>query len=156
MVMNQKMIASRILKCGVSRVWIDPSRLGDVEDAITAADVRRLISDSVIKALPKQGVSKSRKTKMMKQKKKGRRKGHGSRKGAAGARTPRKRQWIKRIRAIRSLLNQLRNEGAIERRTYRILYKTSKSGFFRSKSHLMTHIERNNMLKKDMNKEKVE
>ena len=154
--MKQKIIASRILKCGVSRVWIDPSRLGDVEDAITAADVRRLISDGLVKAFPKQGVSRSRKQKIMKQKKKGRRKGHGSRKGKAGARTPKKRQWIKRIRAIRSLLNQLRNEGAIERRTYRILYKTSKSGFFRSKSHLMTHIERNNMLKKDMTKEKVE
>ena len=147
--MKQKMIASKVLKCGVSRVWIDPSRINDVEDAITTGDVRRLIKDGVILALPKQGTSSSRKAKMMKQKKKGRRKGHGSRKGKSGARTPPKAQWMKRIRVIRALLKQLHRQGAIETRTYRIMYTTSKSGFFRNKSHLMTHLERNNLLKKE-------
>lgn len=141
-----------MLKCGVNRVWIDPSRINDVEDAITTADIRRLINDGLIRALPKQGISKSRKVKIMKQKKKGRRKGHGSRKGKIGARAPAKKQWTKRIRALRSLLKQLRNDGAIEKRTYRNLYSVSKSGYFRSKSHLMTHLERNNLLKKDVAK----
>jgi large subunit ribosomal protein L19e len=152
--MKQKIIASKVLKCGVSRVWIDPARTSDVKDAITTEDIRRLIKDGIIKALPKQGLSSARRSKMMMQKRKGRRKGHGSRKGTSGARAPGKRQWIKRIRAIRALLKELRNQGAIERRTYRSLYTVSKSGFFRSKSHLMTHLERNNLLKKELAKEK--
>ncbi len=152
--MKQKAIAAKVLKCGISRVWIDPSKISDVEDAITTEDVRRLVKDGVISALQKQGVSKYRKSKLMKQKKKGRRKGHGSRKGKAGARTPTKEQWMARIRSMRALLKQMRDQGVIERRTYRNLYAISKSGFFRSKSHLMTHIEHNNLLKKDVTKEK--
>ncbi len=150
--MKQKKIASKILKAGVSRIWIDPSRISDVEDAITTEDVRRLIKDGLVKAMPKQGVSTSRKSKLMRQKKKGRRKGLGSRKGKSGARTYSKMQWMKRIRSIRALLKQMRDQGAIEKSTYRNLYMTSKSGFFRSKSHLMTHLERNNLLKKTSSK----
>lgn len=152
MVMKQKILASRLLKCGVSRVWIDPAKVSDVEDAITAEDIRRLIKDGVISASPKTGVSTGRKAKLMKQKKKGRRKGRGSRKGKFGARTPAKKQWAKRIRAIRTMLKQLRDDGTIEKRTYRQVYNVSKSGFFRSKSHLMTHLERNNLLKKSVAK----
>ncbi len=152
--LKQKKIAAKVFKCGLSRVWIDPTRLSDVEDAITTEDVRRLIKDGVIKVLPKQGISSSRKSKMMKQRKKGRRKGHGSRKGTSGARAPPKALWMKRIRSLRALLKEMRDQGVIERRTYRNLYSVSKSGFFRSKSHLMTHIERNNLLKKDVSKEK--
>jgi len=151
--LKQKVIASKVLKCGKSRVWIDPVRLNDVEDAITTEDVRRLIKDGIIKALPKRGISSFRRAKMVKQKRKGRGKGYGSRKGSAGARTPSKAQWMKRIRAIRRLLRELRKQDVIEKRTYRNMYMVAKSGFFRSKSHLVTHLERNNLLKKDIAKE---
>ena len=154
--LKQKIIASKVLKCGMSRVWIDPSRVSDIEDAITTEDVRRFIKDGVIKALPKKGLSSGRKSKLMKQKRKGRRKGHGSRKGASGARTPRKKKWMKGIRAMRVLLKSLRDQGAIEKLTYRNLYIATKSGVFRNKSHLLTHLERNNLLKKEAGKEQRE
>ena len=32
----QKNVAARILKCGKSRVWLNPSRINDVSEAITA------------------------------------------------------------------------------------------------------------------------
>lgn len=148
---SQKTIAARILKCGKTRVWIDPVRIGDVSEAITGSDIRRLIDEGAIKKIQKQGVSSFRKRKIMRQKKKGRRKGVGSRKGSLGTRLNKKDVWMKRIRSLRKLLKQLRNENKIEKKTYRNLYMKTKSGFFRSKAHLMNYIERNELFKENSN-----
>ena len=48
----QKKLASRILKVGTHRVWVNPSKVKDVEKAITRIDVKKLIKQNVIKALP--------------------------------------------------------------------------------------------------------
>ena len=34
-VASQRRIAASILKCGVNRVWFDPERLSDIENAIS-------------------------------------------------------------------------------------------------------------------------
>lgn len=143
----QKRTASRIMKCGVTRVWIDPSRIKDVQEAITGHDIRRFIKDGVIVKLPKKGISSYRKNRAMKQKQKGRRRGQGTRKGyAAGLQ---KRQWIKRIRVIRRTLKELKSKGRINNVTYWKMYRTAKSGFFRSKAHLISHLEKNELIKED-------
>ena len=144
---SQKMVAARILKCGLSRVWMDPARSADIAEAITAEDIRSMIKDGVIRAVPKKGLSKSRRIRRAAQKRKGRRKGKGSRKGGIGTRLRKKDAWMSRIRAIRSLLRQLKTEGRIDNKVYRTVYIKSKSGFFRSRSHIMIYLERNNMLK---------
>lgn len=145
---SQKIIASRILKCGTTRVWMNPERVADISEAITSNDIRRLIKDGVIKAMPKRGLSSFRKKKLIKQKQKGRRKGQGSRKGVLNTRLNKKKQWIKRIRIIRRTLTELREAESLTKGDFRNLYLKAKSGFFRSKVHLMTYIERNNMIKK--------
>lgn len=142
---SQKQMAAKIMKCGVSRVWIDPSRTADVSDAITSQDVRTMVKDGVIKKQPKQGISSYRKKKMAEQKKKGRRKGPGSRKGSVAG--TRKREWISRIRAMRRLLVELRKNERIDSNVYRDIYTKARSGFFRSRSHIMIHLERNDLLK---------
>ncbi len=142
MLKAQKQIASRVLGCGTSRVWLDPARMKDVEEAITADDIRRLIKDGVIKASPKTGISNFRKNKVRLQKAKGRRKGKGSKKGMLGTRLNKKRIWVKRIRIIRNTLNELRESGKIDKPNYRKLYMMAKSGFFRSRSHFMLYIEK--------------
>lgn len=144
---SQKMVAARILKCGLSRVWMDPSRSADIAEAITAEDLRGLINDGVIRATPKRGLGSFRRKKLALQKQKGRRKGKGSRKGGLGTRLRRKDAWMSRIRAIRKLLTQLKAEGKIDGKTYRSIYVKSKSGFFRSRSHVLIYLERNNLLK---------
>lgn len=144
---SQKRLAAKQLGCGISRVWIDPKKMGQVAEAITNEDIRKLISDGIMKAKPKKGVSRGRKKKIAMQKKKGRRKGRGSRKGKIGTRLPRKREWIKRIRAIRDALKELRDNGKINRGTYRELYKKAKGGFFRSRAHLYSFIEKENLAK---------
>jgi len=146
---SQKNIAARVLKCGKTRVWLDPARIGDISESITSSDIRRLIKDGVIKKLPKKGLSNYRKKKIAKQKSKGRRKDVGSRKGKLGTRQNRKKTWIKRIRAIRKMIKELKSKNQINNQTYWDIYVKSKSGFFRSKSHVMTYLERNDLLKED-------
>lgn len=127
---------------------MNPSRLADIEEAITSEDVRRLIKDGVIAARPKGGLSNFRKKKLAEQKRKGRRRGRGSVKGKKGTRLQKKQNWMKTIRSIRAMLRELKEKGNIDNRTYRDLYTKSKSGYFRSKSHVMIYLERNGLLKK--------
>ncbi len=137
----QRRLAASILKCGENRVWFDPAALEDIATAATKQDIRELIEKGVIKRRPVNGVSRARINRRKLQKRKGRRRGHGSRKGAKGARMPRKRMWILRIRALRKALRQLKAEGVIDRSTYRLLYRKAKGGEFRSVAHLKSYVE---------------
>ncbi len=137
----QRRLAASVLKCGENRVWFDPTALEDIATAATKDDIRELIEQGVVKRRPVKGVCRARIRKNRIQKKKGRRRGHGSRRGAKGARMPRKRHWIIRIRALRKSLREMRDNGVIDRRTYRILYRKAKGGEFRSVSHLKAYIE---------------
>lgn len=138
---NQKRLASSVMSVGKSRVRIDPDRIDEVAGAVTRADVRKLVSGGVITAVQKQGVSRGRGRKIAAQKAKGRRTGPGSRKGAKGARTPRKEQWMNRIRALRNELSVLREKGAISPSVYRDYYVRAKGGQFRSRAHLRSHMK---------------
>ncbi|OPY31453.1 MAG: 50S ribosomal protein L19e [Methanomassiliicoccales archaeon PtaU1.Bin124] len=144
---NQKRMAADILKCGHTRVWIDPNRIEEVADAITRADIRKAIDSGSIRALPKTGVSRGRARYKLAQRAKGRRRGQGSRKGTAGARTPTKRKWIQTIRPIRATLRDLKDSGKIDRSTYREFYRKSKGGMFRSKRQLLLHLKTEGHLK---------
>lgn len=137
----QKELAAKILKCGKSRVYIDPKGIEDVSEAITREDIRMLIKKGLIKKLPKKGNSRSRIRKRQEQKKKGLRNGPGSRKGTKYARFGRKERWIKTIRAIRDELRRLRNEGKIDKKIYRRYYRYAKGGMFRSRAHLLLHLK---------------
>ena len=56
-----------------------------------------------------------------------------------------KRRWMKTVRALRKELTGLRKAGRITPHDYRELYMKSKSGFFRSRKHLLTYIKDNIM-----------
>ncbi|HIH69375.1 50S ribosomal protein L19e [Methermicoccus shengliensis] len=137
----QKRMAASLLGVGEGRVWIDPEEAEEVSKAITRQDVRELIEKGIIKRKPVQGISRVRARALAAKRAYGHRKGPGSRKGAKGARAPRKEQWIKRIRAQRRLLSELRDSGKLTRSEYRMLYRKSKGGEFRSTAHLRTYIE---------------
>jgi len=124
-----------------NRVWIDPNALEEVAAAATKDDIRELIKKGLIKRKPVQGVSRARINKRRAQKRKGRRRGYGRRKGKKTARLSRKRAWIIRVRALRKRLRELKQQNVIDRRTYRILYRKVKGGEFRSVSHLNAYIE---------------
>ena len=54
---NQRRLAAQVMKIGRNRVWIDPQRIEDVESAITREEIRKLVHEKVIAALPIQGVA---------------------------------------------------------------------------------------------------
>jgi large subunit ribosomal protein L19e len=137
----QKKIAAQVLQVGKGRVWIDPAAIEDVANAITKDDIRELIQSGVIKRKPVKGTSRVRARVRYLKKKAGRRRGHGSRKGRAGAREGRKEHWMKRIRALRRRLRELKESGEIDRQTYRMLYRKAKGGEFRNVAHLEAYIE---------------
>jgi len=138
---NQRRMAAAVLKCGVNRVWFDPERQTDIEGAISRDSVRELIEDGAIKAHPVKGNSRGRARERMARRAYGHRKGPGRRKGAAGARAPRKRVWIGKIRAQRRALREMRDDGTIDRSLYRLMYRRASGGQFRSVAHLTAHIE---------------
>ena len=133
---NQKKMAAQLLGCGVNRIWINPSYVDQVAQAVQKEDIREFIEDGIITARPIKGTSRVRARKRLEQRRKGRRKGHGSRKGSANARTPRKQRWMRTIRAQRRVLKQLREEGSIDATNYRHYYLKSKGGSYRSIAHM--------------------
>jgi large subunit ribosomal protein L19e len=136
----QKRLASKVLKVGVSRVWIDPEKREDVEKAITKWDIRKLVKKGDIKALPEKLHRPKERTK--------KKRGMGSRKGKKYSIVPRKRRWISTIRPLRRLLKELKSSGEIDNQTYRRMRLLAKGGMFRSRSHLRTYLEQHDLLKK--------
>ncbi|MCK5031316.1 MAG: 50S ribosomal protein L19e [Thermoplasmatales archaeon] len=148
---NQRRMASTLLKCGANRVWMDHDRIDEIAKAVTKDDIRILIRGRAIESKQKKGTSRGRKKFNAEQKKKGRRRGYGSRKGAKYARLPRKERWIRTIRPIRSYLKMLRSEEKINRTIYRKYYRKAKGGEFRSKRHLETHLISDGIIKEGVN-----
>ena len=142
---SQRRMAAEILKVGKSRVWIDPERVEDVELAISREEIRRLIHEKAIRKLPEKGISRGRTRMLHEKRKKGRRRGHGSRQGPKGARFPRKKAWIIRIRAQRRRLRELRDKHIITESVYRRLYIMAGSGVFRSVSALERYMDAHNL-----------
>lgn len=138
---SQKRIVASILRCGVNRVWFDPERLTDIENAISREDLRGLVTDGAIKARQKKGVSRGRARAKIAKRSYGHCKGPGRRKGAAGARNSGKRAWIQKIRAIRKALIGLRDANTIDRHMYRIMYRKAAGGQFRSVAHMKAQLE---------------
>lgn len=146
---NQRRMAASILKCGGTRVWMDPDRLEEIAKAVTRDDVLILVKGGAIKSIQKQGNSRGRHKHILHQKQKGRRTGQGSRKGPKHARLPKKERWIRTIRPIRTYLKQLREETKIDAHTYRVYYRKAKGGVFRNKQHLKSHLLADNIIKEE-------
>ncbi|MDY6769805.1 MAG: 50S ribosomal protein L19e [Candidatus Nanohaloarchaea archaeon] len=132
---SQKRMAADVLGVGESRVWIDPDRTDDVEGAITKQDIRNLVESGVIRKKQEEGTGRTVDE--------NRTQGHGSRKGKQGARKSDKEQWTEKIRALRSRLKELRDDGDITSSQYRELYDMASGGFFRNTKHMELYIEKN-------------
>lgn len=142
---NKRKIVARILKVGIDRVWFDPGRASDIQQAITKDDFRKLISEGAVLVKQKKGVSRGRARARLLQKRKGRQSGSGSRKGAKTSRLSRKTLWVKGIRAQRELFSNLVQKKSITDDVYRHLRKKAKGGFFRSRRHVKTYLTENKM-----------
>jgi len=146
---TQKRIAKSLFNVGKDRVKFDSERLSEIKEAITKKDIKGLVNKKVITIKPKGGVSRVRARKILLQKKKGRRKGIGSRKGKSSARLKPKKVWMNKIRILRRFLKTLKDKSLINNKDYRELYLKAKGGFFRNQRHLKTYINERGLIIKD-------
>jgi large subunit ribosomal protein L19e len=137
---NQRRMAASLLKCGEGRVWIDPASQEELADAVTRSDIRSAIKAGVIRRSAVQGTSRARARRHALEVEKGRHSGPGSRRGTPSARVPRKERWMRRIRAQRTLLQELRASKKIAPAVYREFYRRAKGGMFRSRAHLIVNL----------------
>ena len=132
-------MAAKILQVGMNRVRIDPENLERVVDAITKDDIRTLIREGTISSKPIKGISRGRtRKKRISKKKRGR--GSGSKKGTSGARSPKKRLWVTKVRAMRNYLKKAKERGDITGEAFNKLYMQIKGGQIKSIRHLKEHM----------------
>jgi len=144
----QKRMAAEILKCGENRVYFDPYLIDEIKMAITREDIRNLVKEGIIIKKYKKGNSKYRKNLLHERKKKGRARGIGKRKGTKGARFPKKKMWMNRIRPQRRELKKLRDRKLITTAVYRKLYKNAKGGMFTSVAQMNRHIKEKDLIRR--------
>jgi large subunit ribosomal protein L19e len=133
---------------GQNRVWIDPERTDDAEAAITREEIRKLLHENIIKALPERGVSRARTRLLHEKKKKGRRRGAGRKSGASKAKISKKEAWMSRIRALRKRLRKLKVNKVISDDSYRKLYKMASSGRFTSVGDMERYLKAHDLWRK--------
>jgi large subunit ribosomal protein L19e len=136
------------MKVGQNRVWIDPERVSDVESAITREEVRKMIHEKVIVSSPIQGVSRGRAKVIHAKKRKGRRKGPGSKSGTPHATISKKEAWMKKIRSLRKKLREYKANRVVTESNYRTLYMIAGSGRFASIADMERYIKAHDMWRK--------
>ncbi|HIE22778.1 MAG TPA: 50S ribosomal protein L19e, partial [Candidatus Korarchaeota archaeon] len=131
----QRKIAAKVAGVGIDRVRFDPERIEEIEEAVTRRDISRLIAQGAITILKKKGTSRGRA-----RARRGKRRGPGSYKGSKHARLSKKKRWMRKIRALRRALREMRDSGLISKREYRELYP--RLSVFLSIAHLKSHVKR--------------
>jgi len=144
---SKKRLAAKILKVSPKKVKFNKEALGEINKAITRASIRGLIATNQITQSKKQLHSRSGARKIAAQKKKGRRKNQGSRKGTFNARLNQKKEWINRVRVQRQFIKHLKEKKVITPVNFRLIYLKIKGGLFRNKRHLKLYLEENKLTK---------
>lgn len=147
--MTQKTIrrlAADVLNVGESRIWLDPNQGSRINEALTRDDVRKLISEGVVKAFPSRGVSRQGARERQEGRRVGRRRGHGSRKGSVKARTGEKEVWIAKVRAQRRLIKSLKADGELTGPNFRKAYMLVKGSTFKGMNALKVYLKENQLI----------
>ncbi len=139
-------LSADILGIGESRVRFKPEQMSRINEALTRDDIRGLISEGIIYALPKRGVSRGGARERDDARRSGRRSGHGRRKGTQKARVDYKHAWMAKVRSQRKLLRSLRDAGAVAPQAARKIYTMIKGNAFRGKAVMRIYLKENGML----------
>ena len=127
---KKKVLASKVLGVGKSRIIFDTSALTEISEVVTKQDIRGLYEEGLIKILPIKGRKKVEKRK--------RKRSFGKIKKKVNRR---KTEYVLLTRKLRRYIAFLKSGGLIPRELYRDLRKKIRSKTFRSKAHLKEHIK---------------
>ncbi len=145
---GQRRLASKILKVGQNRVWINPQKTEEVESAITREEIRKLVHEKAITAASVKGVSRGRAKVIQAKKRRGRRKGPGSKSGTPRAVVAKKDAWMIKIRSLRRKLRELKANRTVTESSYRELYMIAGSGRFESIADMERYAKAHDMWRK--------
>ncbi len=139
-------LAADIMGAGESRVRFNPDEMARIGEALTRDDVRALIKEGIIYAIPARGVSRAGARQRAEGKRVGRHSGHGRRKGTSAARGEPKETWMAKVRSQRKLLFKMREEKTISPEAVRKIYAMIKGNAFRGKMVMRNYLNENNLL----------
>ncbi len=131
-------LAARILDVGENRVRFKDDQLGRAQEALTTEDVRGLVKEKAVYAIPVRGKRK-------KEKRTRRTAGDRQAKGSLHS----KEEWMQRIRAQRKFLVLLLSQGCVDASLKRSLYMKVKSGIFKNKRAFTLYLKDAGQLKKE-------
>ena len=134
-------IAAKLLGTGENRIKIKPGEVKRAEEALTTDDVRQLCKEGVVWAERVKGVPRIRAKIKHAKKKKGRRTGSGSKKGAKYSRVSKKEQWKLKIRSQRRTLKGLKDGNRLNEGVYRNAYRMVKGNAWRSGAAMLAHFK---------------
>lgn len=145
---HKKILAAKILKTSPGKVRFAQDALEDIKKALTRSDIRGLIAVNKITKANLNEHSRAGARSNAAQKRKGRQRNKGSRKGHKFSSVSRKDQWINRVRVQRLFIKELREKGWISGKNYHIIYQKIKGGYFRNKRHIKLYLNEYNLLEK--------
>lgn len=136
-----KALAAKVAGVGISKIKVINAE--KAMQAMTRDDVRSLLKQGFVMVRPVNLRSSVRAREARAKKKKGGRRGHGTRKGT---RTSEKGLWMRRVRSLRRRLNKAKP--SLKKGAYQNLYRRAKGGYFRDLGHLETYLKEKELVLK--------
>ncbi|MFH1823408.1 MAG: 50S ribosomal protein L19e [archaeon] len=130
---SQKTIAAKVLKVGKNKIWFDPEKRKEIEEAITRQDMLDLFKDKAIKKLPDKGRKRRAGKRRDARRKKGRRRGTGKVRKKV---KHRKKDYMIKIRGLRREINSLEKKKMLKKGDKKKYRRWAKSGLIKNRKEL--------------------